>query len=35
MDANADVSLHFVLMKPTRLFAVQAEPGIFLAVSPI
>jgi hypothetical protein len=34
-DANAEVLLHFVLMTPTRLFAVQVEPGIFLAVPPI
>ena len=34
-DASAEVLLHFVLMTPTRLFAVQVEPGIFLAVPPI
>jgi hypothetical protein len=34
-DVNAEVVLHFVLMTPTRLFAVQVEPGIFLAVSPV
>jgi hypothetical protein len=34
-DANAEVLLHFVLMALTRPYAVQVEPGIFLAVSPI
>lgn len=34
-DANVEVLLHFVLMTPARPFAVQVEPGIFLAVSPI